>query len=1182
MYRILTLNLNTKMIVVKGLIIGVLLISCIYENALAQPFGTTKTKVITAIQDSIFFDSLSVANDGFVLVGIDSGDYAVDFARALIVLNTKKISLPVTFKVSYRTFPFNFSTPIQNKSTDMVLASQKIYNPFLSDGKSSNGELLDLGDIEKRGSISRGVAVGNSQNLSINSSLNLQLNGRLNERFSLVAAITDQNIPIQPEGNTQQLQDFDQVYIQVYDDRTRITAGDFQSIRNEGGYFMQFNKKLQGGRVESVLNPLKNDTSATLSLDASGAVSRGKFARQTIQGVEGNQGPYRLLGEDNEPFIVVLSGTERIFIDGRLLTRGQENDYVINYNTAEVTFTAKMPITKDRRIVAEYQYSDRNYARSMIFGQSDFQTKKWKVNVGIYSEQDAKNQSLQQNLNDAQKDVLRSIGDSTNLAVASSIDTATYSQNRILYELIDTFAANENTGDTLFYTRILKYSDSQENQLYQATFSNVGTGNGDYQQSAQLALGRVYEWVAPINGVKQGSFAPVVKLVTPKRKQMASISAAYQLTENIETSIEFAASNNDINTFSSLNNSDNSGIGVKARVKGFQPINEQWRAMGGLDYEFVQRNFAQIERFRGVEFDRDWNIRNLEIKDNQNIIGAQLGVEKQKKLSAIYGIKSFNAGGAFNGIQNEIDLKTNLKHLISSYNGSIINQNGDLINSQYIQHNTLIKVPVWKLNLGYKDDFEENLRYNPQSDSLSNLAYRFWEWETSITNADTAKNKYKLSYAERTDWLYDTTQLSKATFARIYGFENSLNTIPNSVFNFRVNYRTLDILNDEITSQERENTLLSRVEYQGRFFKGTITTNTFYEIGSGLENRREYIFIETTPGQGTHIFIDYNDNGEKELSEFELAVQADQIASANFVKVFVPTNDYIKVFTNQFSQALSIRPATIWRGKKALLKVISHFSDQFSYAVDRKNLETNLLDQFNPFSFNISDSLLQSTNSNLRNIFYFNQSNPVFGADVNYQRVNGRNLLTTGFEERQTEKYSTGFRWNFTQILSLETRAEQGTKSSSSDASILSSRNFNINYQQIEPKLTLQPGTKWRLSYAFNFKEQLNTLENENPLTGSERAISRKHLLEFNLSSPEKGSLIANASLVQINYNGNASSAVGFEILDGLQPGLNATWGVSYQRVLANNLQISINYNGRQSPGINMIHTGGIEARAFF
>jgi hypothetical protein len=1148
----------------------------------AQTFGKKVIKVVIIHSDSTFLDSFSIAQDGFKVEGLNPEDFQIDFARALLVVNPENISFPKEITVEYLTFPFNFSKPVQHKSTDLVLPSQRVYNPFVSTGTDNPNDILDLGDIEKRGSISRGVSVGNGQNLSVNSSLNLQLNGKLNERFSLVAAITDQNIPIQPEGNTQQLQDFDQVYLQVYDDKTRITAGDFQSARNDEGYFMQFNKKLQGGRIESVMLPFKGDTSKVLSLEGSGAVSRGKFARKTIQGVEGNQGPYRLTGEDGEPFIVVLSGTERVYLDGRLLSRGQENDYIINYNTAEITFTAKMPITKDRRIVAEYQYSDRNYARSMIYGAADFNAKKLKLNVGIYSEQDAKNQSLQQELNDEQKDVLRSIGDSLNKAVASSIDTASFSENRLLYELVDTFLVSENSGDTVFFNSILQYSSSQKDQLYQATFSNVGLGNGDYNQAAQLALGRVYEWVAPIDGQSQGSYAPVIQLVTPKQQQMATISAAYQLTKNIETSVEFAASSNDINTFSPLNNSDNTGLGVKAIIKGFQPLKNDWRAVGALDYEFVHRNFNQVERFRGVEFDRDWNIRNLNIQDHQSIIGARLGFEKKNQISAIYGVKSFSAGNAFNGLENGIELKSDLKRLIGSYNGSIINQQGNLINSQFIQHNTNLKVPIWKLNIGYRDDLEENLRLDPQSDSLTNLAYRFWEWETFITNSDTAENKYKLSYAERTDWLYDTTQLSKATFARIYGFENSINSITNSVFNFRINYRTLEVLNQEITQQERENTLLSRIEYQGRFFKGAITTNTFYEIGSGLENRREYIFIETTPGQGTHIFIDYNDNGEKELSEFEQAIQADQIASANYIKVFVPTNDYIKVFTNQFSQALSLRPSSIWRGKKGLKKIVSHFSDQFSYSADRKNLETNLLDQFNPFAFNIADSILQSTNSNFRNIFYFNQSNPVFGADINYQRVSGRNLLTTGFEERQTERLSTGFRWNFTQVLSLEARAEQGTKSSGSDASILSSRNYTIDYQQIEPKLTLQPGTKWRLSYSFNFKEQQNTLENLNPLIGNERAISRKHLMEFNLSSPEKGSLLANASLIQISYNGNATSAVGFELLDGLQPGLNATWGIGYQRVLANNLQISINYNGRQSPGINMIHTGGIEARAFF
>ncbi|HSP88647.1 MAG TPA: hypothetical protein VLN45_10970, partial [Ignavibacteriaceae bacterium] len=57
--------------------------------------------------------------------------------------------------------------------------------------------------IEKSGTIVRGFTVGTTKDFSLNSGLRLQLSGRLSDDIEIVAALTDENTPIQPEGNTE-------------------------------------------------------------------------------------------------------------------------------------------------------------------------------------------------------------------------------------------------------------------------------------------------------------------------------------------------------------------------------------------------------------------------------------------------------------------------------------------------------------------------------------------------------------------------------------------------------------------------------------------------------------------------------------------------------------------------------------------------------------------------------------------------------------------------------------------------------------------------------------------------------------------------------------------------------------------------------------------------------------------
>lgn len=1135
------------------------------QTAVSQDVTNLRKQKLLLTSDTVMIDSLSLVPQSEIIffnkTPLDNAKYEIDYTKGIIILKDKTLR-GKSIDISYRAFPISFSKPYAHKKASSVEGELR-RNPFLFEYSADNEDVFYLNGLNKSGSISRGVVFGNNQDLSVNSSLNLQLSGKISESVGILASISDDNIPIQAEGNTQQLQEFDRVFIQLFSDSWKLTAGDYYLERPES-YFMNFNKKVKGGSFEMKMKTSKKNEFNTMTPTISAAISKGKFSRNVIQGVEGNQGPYRLTGADNEAFIIILSGTEKVYIDGRLMKRGNEFDYVIDYNTAELTFTTNRLITKDSRIVAEYQYSDKNYSRSLAHFGNDYVSKKLRLSLNVYSEQDSRNQPLQQDLNDAEKLLLSDIGDSLQNAIVPNVSSVEFSENNVLYKEIDTLGVSP----------VYVYSTNPDSAKYQLGFSYLGPNGGDYVQIQSIANGKVYEWVAPVAGVRQGEYEPVVLLVTPKTKQMATFGGQYDFNKESFVSWEGGISNNDVNTFSDKDSEDNIGYAFKVNTQHKIKLTgdeEPWKFKVGTGYEFIEKNFEPIERFRTVEFTRDWNINNVLLNSNQNVFDAYLGFEKTQKADIHYDVGVLQNEGEYDGLRNSLYTMYDLKGFIFKGDGSFLTTKG-INNTEFLRHKGELSKQVGFAVFGVGEETEQNKFFiNDLTDSLQASSFEFRILNAFVRNADTTINKFEIEYKQREDNTPLLNQFNAATLAEDISFSLGLLKNRNHQFRTKITYRNLEIITPAAVTQAPEENVLARVEYVAKFLKSAITSNTYYEVGSGLEVKKEFLFVEVQPGQGTHAYLgDLNGNGVKDLDEFDIAAFQDQ---ATFIKIFTPTNEYVRVFTNQFNQGLFLRPETKWANEKGGKKMVSRFSNRTNYRISRK--VDDKLDYFNPFIGNISDTSLVTLNLGFLNTIYFNRTGTKFGTQFTFQDNRDRSLLTNGIESRKTIVRAIKSRWNITRIYSVNLLTSNGKKSSNS--AFFNAKNFDIAMIEAEPKFTIQPNTKFRISILFNYKEKVN-----DSLWGGEELIAQKAGLEMRLNRASKGSFRAGFNFIQNKYKSSGNPSLDYEILEGLQEGANMTWELTYQQNISKHMQLSINYNGRKSEESPVIHTGGVQVRAFF
>ena len=222
------------------------------------------------------------------------------------------------------------------------------------------------------------------------------------------------------------------------------------------------------------------------------------------------------------------------------------------------------------------------------------------------------------------------------------------------------------------------------------------------------------------------------------------------------TNFEFVLSNNDLNTFSSMNKEENLGYALNLEL--YQDMlkrdTSRIHLRGQVGYRHISRYFSSVERYRSVEFERDWNLEESPIQEQEHMANVGLQFYEAKAGRIRYNAEYMQRGTDFEGIRNTI--LGNLKYSGFEFdvNASLLNSS-DLINdTKFLRHRTMIAKHFKYAILGIKEEGEQNRWTTRRNDSLSPNSLAFQEFEFFLTQPDSIQNRGYLSYRNRRDFYF--------------------------------------------------------------------------------------------------------------------------------------------------------------------------------------------------------------------------------------------------------------------------------------------------------------------------------------------------------------------------------------------------------------------------------------------
>lgn len=1068
--------------------------------------------------------------------------------------------LPVFLKQSYSFFKLDTLKNEEEIEQDSIkITRTKIINPFADVG----------GSLKKSGSIVRGVKIGNNQDLTLNSGLNLQLSGQLTDDVEIVAALTDESTPIQPEGNTQSLREVDKVFINFKSPWVQGTLGDF-NLQYQNSHFANISRKLQG------ITLLGNYDS--YQLGATVATTRGFFHHVEFIGQEANQGPYQLTGKNGEREIIVLAGTERIWINGEKLIRGEVNDYIIEYGNGQITFTNRRLITSESRIEVDFEYYPalQKYTRNVYSGLTTGKllNNNLKYSVKYYHESDDPDRLLEAEgiLSDEEKDVLKNAGDNpfdASVTGAFEVDSLGF------YNKIDTVI---NGQDYHYY----EY-DENRNGKYNVSFSFVGFSKGDYDRT-QIG---VYQW----RGIGKGSYLPIKLLPLPTKQQMTDIQLDYKLKDKITFTSEYAISSLDQNVLSQFNDSDNTGQALKLSASTETlPLNlfnsELGKIAFSADGRIIENNFNPVDRINQPEFNRYWNLSDNNLISNK---------EKSWEAAAKYNPWEWIA---FSGNVGKMD-RDNFKSL--RYKGAVdwdrknvlrgalgqeyVKSEQNKINDNWLRQQGFMEKDIGffqprisvnhelRENFGQKgksgfDFFEMSGRLGVINHEYLSGYVLYSQRDDNIFNPDLNGRKIKQATSTTKRFRMDLAEWNNLSGS----FELVLRKKDYTSFfeNIKVDSLKLQLLDTQIQDtvwQDRQTNLVE-LRLNNHQWKKALDVRWQYRVSTEQLALREKIYLDVGEGRGN---LKYDENLQEYIPD----------PDGNFILFIVPSGNFEPVTNLETALRLKLYPHKFWRKPKSpWQKFLTSLSSDSYIRLQEETKESNV-NQI--YLLNVNKFQGDST---LRGSIIFNEDLYILkrNRDISFRlrfkyRDDKSNQFLDANENEDRLTIERGLRASYKIINSIKAQSELRQKFTTRNSKQNSSRNRDINSFLINQNISYRPNLNWE----FGLDSEIGLEKDVIP----ERDINLQYgrfLGRINYSILKKGRISSEYEYQDVKVIDNPNNLVlPFEMARGKKEGVNQRWQLRGEYTVAENVVFTLFYSGRDDANFEkVIHTGQAEIRAFF